>query len=40
VRTYLFRICGVDLTAIDGIDTTTALKIIAEIGPDLSRFCA
>jgi transposase len=22
VRTYLFRICGVDLTAIDGIDTT------------------
>jgi transposase len=38
VRTYLFRICGVDLTAIDGIDTTTALKVIAEIGPDLSRF--
>ena len=38
VRTYLFRICGVDLTAIDGIDTTTALKVIAEVGPDLSRF--
>lgn len=38
VRTYLFRICGVDLTAIDGIDTTTALKVIAEIGTDLSRF--
>jgi transposase len=38
VRTYLFRICGVDLTAIDGIDTTTALKVIAEIGSDLSRF--
>ena len=38
VRTYLFGICGVDLTAIDGIDTTTALKVIAEIGPDLSRF--
>ena len=37
VRTYLFRICGVDLTAIDGIDTTTALKVIAEVGPDLSR---
>jgi len=37
-RTYLFRICGVDLTAIDGIDITTALKVIAEIGPDLSRF--
>jgi transposase len=38
VRTYLFRICGVDLTSIDGIDTTTALKVIAEIGPDMSRF--
>ena len=38
VRTHLFRICGVDLTRIDGIDSTTALKIIAEIGPDLSRF--
>ncbi len=30
--------CGVDLTLIDGIDTTTALKVISEIGPDLSRF--
>lgn len=24
--------------AIDGVDTTTALKVIAEVGPDLSRF--
>ncbi len=38
MRTYLFRICGVDLTTIDGIDTTTALKVIAEVGPDMSRF--
>ena len=38
VRTYLFRMCGVDLTTIDGIDTTTALKVIAEVGPDMSRF--
>jgi transposase len=38
VRTYLFRLCGVDLTRIDGIDTTTALKVIAEVGPDMSRF--
>ena len=38
VRTYLFRLCGVDLTTIDGIDTTTALKVIAEVGPDMSRF--
>jgi transposase len=38
VRTGLFRACGVDLTRIDGIDTTTALKVLAETGPDLSRF--
>jgi len=29
---------GVDLTRIDGIDTNTALKIIAEIGTDMSRW--
>jgi transposase len=29
---------GVDLTCIDGIDTTTALKIISEIGTDMSRW--
>lgn len=38
VRTALFRACGVDVTRIDGIDTTTALKVMAETGPDLSRF--
>ncbi len=38
VRSSLFRACGVDLTRIDGIDTTTALKVISETGPDLSRF--
>lgn len=38
VRTYLFQMLGVDLTAINGIDVNTALKVIAEIGPDLSRF--
>ena len=38
LRTALFRACGVDLTRIDGIDTGTALKVIAEVGPDLSRF--
>jgi transposase len=37
-RTALFRVCGVDLTRIDGIDVGTAMKIIAEIGPDLSKF--
>ena len=38
VRAYLFGMCGVDLTRINGIDTTTALKVISEIGTDLSRF--
>lgn len=37
-RTYLFKMCGVDLTRIDSIDATTALKVIAEVGTDLSRF--
>ena len=32
----LHRMSGVDLTKIDGIDTNTALKIIAEIGIDMS----
>jgi hypothetical protein len=34
----LQRMTGVDLTRIDGIDTNTALKIIAEIGIDMSRW--
>jgi transposase len=34
----LQRISGVDLTGIDGIDTTSALKIIAEVGVDMSRW--
>jgi transposase len=34
----LLRMSGVDLASIDGIDTTTALKIIAEIGVDMSRW--
>ena len=38
VRVSLFRMCGVDLTRIDGIDTTTALKVLSETGADLSRF--
>jgi transposase len=38
LRTALLRTCGVDLTQINGIETTTALKVIAEVGPDLSRF--
>lgn len=38
VRTALYRLCGVDLTTIDGIEVGTALRLLAEIGPDLSRF--
>ena len=38
VRDHLFKICGVDLTRIDGIDVTTAMAVISEVGPDMSRF--
>ena len=38
VRTALHRVSGVDLTRIEGIDASTALKIISEIGTDVSRF--
>ena len=38
VREHLFKICGVDLTRIDGIEVTTAMTVISEIGTDMSRF--
>lgn len=38
VSSHLIRITGVDLTAIPGIEASTALKIISEIGLDLSRW--
>jgi transposase len=38
LRAQLFRMCGVDLTRIDGIDVTTALAVVSEIGSDLPRF--
>jgi transposase len=38
LRARLFQMCGVDLTRIDGIDVTTALVVLAEIGPDMSKF--
>ena len=34
----LKRVCGVDLTSIDGINVMTALTIISEIGTDMSGF--
>jgi transposase len=38
VRTHLHRLTGVDLTRLDGIDAHSALKIVAEIGLDMSRW--
>ena len=40
LRGALYSWCGVDLTRIDGLDVTTALKVLAEIGTDLSRFAS
>ncbi len=38
LREHLFKMCGVDLTRINGIDVTTALAVISEVGTDMSRF--
>ena len=37
-RARLYAACGVDLTAIEGIDETTALVLLSEIGTDMSRW--
>ena len=37
-RTPLYRMAGVDLTAIEGIEEGTALVILSEIGTDRSRW--
>ena len=39
-REQLFKMCGVDVTRIDGIDVSTALTIVSETGTDLSRFAS
>ncbi|MFE7524092.1 transposase, partial [Streptomyces halstedii] len=38
LRTHLFAMCGVDLTRINGVDEMTAFKVLAEVGPDMTRF--
>lgn len=38
LRACLYRIFGVDLTAVPGISVLTAHAILSEIGPDLSKF--
>ncbi len=38
LRGHLYRVFEVDLTAIPGISVLTAHTLLAEVGPDLSRF--
>ena len=38
LRAQLYRIFGVDLTAVPGLNSLTANTLLAEVGPDLSRF--
>ncbi|UYM15292.1 transposase [Endozoicomonas euniceicola] len=38
VRAHLYRMTGVDLTAIEGIEENTALKVISETGTDMNRW--
>jgi transposase len=37
-RSHLYRMTGVDLTRIDGLEALTVLKIIGEIGLDMNRW--
>jgi len=38
LRKEFFRVLGVDLTAVPGINVGTVQVLLAEVGPDLSRF--
>jgi transposase len=38
LRTYLYQMCGVDLTQIEGVNVLTAQKVISEIGLDMSKW--
>ena len=38
VQGQLYRMTGVDLTRIDGVDTYTALKIVSEVGTDMTKW--
>jgi transposase len=38
VRAKLYRVIGVDLTRIDGISVTTALRLVSELGTDMTRW--
>ena len=34
----LYRMTGIDLTRIDGVDAYTALKVVSEIGTDMTKW--
>ena len=38
VRSHLYRITGVDLTQIDGVDGYTALRVVSEVGTDMTKW--
>ena len=38
VQSRLYRMTGVDLTRIDGVDACTALKLVSEISTDMSKW--
>lgn len=38
LRSHLYRIFGVDLTAVPGINSLTAQVLLTEVGPDLGKF--
>ena len=38
VRGHLYRMTGVDLTRINGVDAHTALKVVSEVGTDMTRW--
>jgi transposase len=40
LQTHLHRIFGVDLTKVPGINVLTTQTLLAEIGPDFSRFAS
>jgi transposase len=38
LRSHLYRIAGVDLTEVDGLDVKTVQTVISEVGVDMSRW--
>ena len=38
VQSQLYRMTGVDLTRIDGVDAYTALKVVSEVGTDMTKW--